>query len=817
MKINHRIIVILCVVLTAFLIALAIISHFFILNTFSDIEHKQATADMQRVLAQLGAETTDVADTCREWAQRDDTYEFVTDLNPRYIQSNFADPALFSDIKINYILFYNSSGNLVYSRGYNSVDGASLEIPPELDAIIRNSIIPSGVPGGVSGRRGFSLLNGEPIVLAGYQIHVADQPGPPAGTLVMVRQLDAGQINSIAQQTDLAITLSQFPKTPTGSLSNSDLQQIANGAILVMPVNDSVMEGAAYITGIEDTPTKILVTVETSRALYQQIQVSIVYIEEAIIILAVILIFVIRWPLKKYIVNPILSLDSTMKTIGKSGNLNQNISVKGDDEILSLANSLNRMLEEIDKAHQQALESESKFRTLAETSIVGILVYRQKILYVNPAAESQTGYTKEELWKMNFWDFVHPEYQEVIKERIRRRLQGESLSPIIEFKIIRKDGEERWIEAATTRFQYEGEMASFTICADITSRKRIEEALRQNEEKFRTLTENTPDVVFSADLNGILTYISPQVENFGFLADELVGKSLFDIVLPDDRPKFEENFRTTIEDGNKHSTPFRILDRWQNLHWLEVNFAVVQDISGKWTGLQGIIRDITERRNALDAIALANRKLNLMYDITRHDILNKITILFGLVDMTKASSSPEEREQYLNEIMDAGETIHKQIVLTRDYQEVGVKSPRWNPMTEIINRTISNFSGTGIHFVSDLENIEIFADPLIEKVIYNLVDNAIRYGKKITTISFSNQISDSGFELICEDDGIGVVTGEKEKIFDRGFGNNTGLGLFLSREILMITGITIRETGEPGKGARFIISLPRGTFRFVEK
>ena len=70
--------------------------------------------------------------------------------------------------------------------------------------------------------------------------------------------------------------------------------------------------------------------------------------------------------------------------------------------------------------------------------------------------------------------------------------------------------------------------------------------------------------------------------------------------------------------------------------------------------------------------------------------------------------------------------------------------------------------------------------------------------------------------MICEDDGVGIETGIKEKIFERGFGNNTGLGLFLTREILMITGITIRETGEPGSGARFIISLPKGTYRFPD-
>jgi len=110
----------------------------------------------------------------------------------------------------------------------------------------------------------------------------------------------------------------------------------------------------------------------------------------------------------------------------------------------------------------------------------------------------------------------------------------------------------------------------------------------------------------------------------------------------------------------------------------------------------------------------------------------------------------------------------------------------------------------------------VFADPLIAKVFYNLIDNAVRYGGKITTIRFSVKELDDRHVVICEDDGDGVVAEEKEKIFERGFGKNTGMGLFLSREILSITGIAIRETGEPGNGVQFEITVPEGAYRFTK-
>ncbi len=109
----------------------------------------------------------------------------------------------------------------------------------------------------------------------------------------------------------------------------------------------------------------------------------------------------------------------------------------------------------------------------------------------------------------------------------------------------------------------------------------------------------------------------------------------------------------------------------------------------------------------------------------------------------------------------------------------------------------------------------MFADQLIVKVFYNLMDNAVRYGGKITTIWFSVEEAGNDIQIICEDDGDGIAAAEKDKIFERGFGKNTGLGLFLSREILSITGVIITETGKPGEGARFKIVVPKGIWRMV--
>jgi signal transduction histidine kinase len=154
------------------------------------------------------------------------------------------------------------------------------------------------------------------------------------------------------------------------------------------------------------------------------------------------------------------------------------------------------------------------------------------------------------------------------------------------------------------------------------------------------------------------------------------------------------------------------------------------------------------------------------------------------------------------------------IRFTKEYEEIGVHAPTWQDCRTLVDTAAKQAPLGKVVVKNDLPaGMEAFADPLVVKVFYNLMDNAARYGGKITTIRFFALESGDNNIIVCEDDGDGIPVEEKEKIFERGFGKNTGLGLFLSREILDITGITITETGEPGKGARFEITVSKGAWR----
>ncbi|MCX6699447.1 MAG: HAMP domain-containing sensor histidine kinase, partial [Methanomicrobiales archaeon] len=211
-------------------------------------------------------------------------------------------------------------------------------------------------------------------------------------------------------------------------------------------------------------------------------------------------------------------------------------------------------------------------------------------------------------------------------------------------------------------------------------------------------------------------------------------------------------------------------------------------------------------------------KLNLLSSITRHDINNQLTVQMGYLEILEDTQLDPSHNEYFQKVSTAAKRISAMIQFTKEYEEIGVHAPSWQEVHALVE-TAAKQAPLGMVVVkNDLPaGAEVFADPLVVKVFYNLMDNAVRYGGKITTIRFSALESGEDRVIVCEDDGDGIPVEEKEKIFERGFGKNTGLGLALSREILSITGITIKETGEPGKGARFEMTVPNGTWRMSDE
>jgi PAS domain S-box-containing protein len=223
--------------------------------------------------------------------------------------------------------------------------------------------------------------------------------------------------------------------------------------------------------------------------------------------------------------------------------------------------------------------------------------------------------------------------------------------------------------------------------------------------------------------------------------------------------------------------------------------------------------EIQERKRFEAAIQLANRKLNTLSSITRHDILNQITAIVMYLSLAEETVTDPTVVEQLKKIEQITDLIQKQIRFTKDYQNIGENAPQWQDIALTIDNAIAGLDLKGARVEKDLGGFEIFADYLLEKVFYNLVENSVRHGGNVASIRFSCRKEGDDLLILCEDDGTGIPDVAKERIFKREYYRNTGYGLFLSGEILSITGLSIRESGEPGKGARFEIRAPKGVYR----
>ena len=226
--------------------------------------------------------------------------------------------------------------------------------------------------------------------------------------------------------------------------------------------------------------------------------------------------------------------------------------------------------------------------------------------------------------------------------------------------------------------------------------------------------------------------------------------------------------------------------------------------------------DITDHKEARNALILTNRKLNLLINITRHDILNQVTGLRAIVELSKEKTTDPDMLRFIEREETAAQNIQRQIEFAKNYEGIGVRAPQWQNIGKWVKELRSTVTDIRVDVSAKLDTVEVFADPLLDKVFENLIDNSRRHGERVRHLSFSTQQDcPESFAIVYEDDGIGVQETDKDRIFEKGFGKNTGLGLFLSREILSITGLTMRETGIYGKGARFEILVPKGKYRFT--
>ncbi len=444
------------------------------------------------------------------------------------------------------------------------------------------------------------------------------------------------------------------------------------------------------------------------------------------------------------------------------------------------------------------------------------LDFEGNILNMNDAACRMTGYSRQELLKMKIFE-IDPDFSLEIWDRVTADIRKRK-TLVFTARQRGKDGVIIDIEIMAVYVEKDNRDYMFTFVRDITQRQQTENALRESDKRYRLIMQSANDAIFIHEIGekspGRFIEVNDQAcQMLGYTREELLQMSIPDIDVPEMKDRSPGVIRELTRTGSAV---------FQTEVLTKDGRRIPADVRNRLVELDGrpvvlsIIHDISDLKKSELALQATNRKLSLLSSITRHDIINQLTLLAGYIRISHGYLDDKKALiKFLEKADKAVTTIEHHIRFTREYEEMGVHAPAWQNVHDIIIKAMVGLPTGDTRIDVDRADLDIFADPLCGRVFYNLIDNALRYGGEgMKTIRFLSQESDTGLSIICEDDGVGIADDVKNRLFTRGFGKNTGLGLFLSREILSITGITITENGTPGKGARFGIAVPKGMYRF---
>lgn len=280
-------------------------------------------------------------------------------------------------------------------------------------------------------------------------------------------------------------------------------------------------------------------------------------------------------------------------------------------------------------------ESGTIFRTLAETTPAGIFVHQAgRFCYANPAAEALSGYRSDELAAMNFWDIVHPDFRELVRERGLARERGEVVPARYELKIVTKSGEERWVDLSATSIEFNGKPAVLGTAFDITERKRAETALREemaarsrleaelreSREQLQAVLDNSTAVIYAKDLEGKYLLVNRCYEKlFEIPREDIVGRTDYDIFPAEVARRLRMNDEEVVRAGMPLEFEESILQRDGPHVYISLKFPL-RDTGGAMYAVCGISTDITERKQAKEALEQSEAHYRTLVE-TAHEVI----------------------------------------------------------------------------------------------------------------------------------------------------------------------------------------------------
>jgi PAS domain S-box-containing protein len=499
---------------------------------------------------------------------------------------------------------------------------------------------------------------------------------------------------------------------------------------------------------------------------------------------------------------------------------------------------VSRDISERKQAEEALKESVERYQTLVDSSLTGIYVRdANRILFANERLRGMSGYSREELLELTFLDLIHPGDRERARKRAELRIAGAETGVYGEYRVVTRSGDVKWVEMFGTTITYNGKPAVLGNVNDITERKRAEEQIQASEEKYRTLFEESRDVVYLGTLEGSFLDINPAgIELFGYSTkEELLRTGLLRELYaqPEDREALQKRI---AEQG--FVKDYELLLRKKDGKRLTalVTANAVHDSGGNIIAYRGIMRDVTEQKQLEQQVQQAQKmeSIGTLAGGIAHDFNNLLCGILGYASLLKANiPSSHACFDYVNTIEKSANRAAELTAQLLGFARGGKYKPRpadlntvVNETVQIVSRTIDKSIEIKTSLGSSLPTVEMDTGQM-QQALLNLCINAadaMPGGGQLTIQTDIATITDSPKRsaearpgvyvvLSVKDTGVGMDKETMRRIFEPFFttkekGKGTGLGLSMVYGIVDNHGGFIDAHSEPGAGSTFRVYLP---------